>query len=184
MQQYLSKLEKWSIVDRTNDDSNDGYAAITKHYDEYNSSTFTSVAGNLLTNGYKAQLTPGAASIKKVSYTLDTRSTTTLEVFFEVEQGTVFTVDQEGFDVRLVKDTKDGQTRYRYRVRIENLLAQQLGTKFTISGTADGDSFEVSVSPLSYVLTVLNSNNYTAARQNAAAALFFYYTQANSYSGN
>ena len=77
-------------------------------------------------------------------------------------------------------------SKNRYLVVIPNIMAQQLGNRYTVVLNADGDDAEITVSALSYAYGILTSSAYannTVAKQ-AATAIYQYYSAALGYIGS
>ena len=67
-----------------------------------------------------------------------------------------------------------------YIITVTNIPAAWLGDTVAITGTAEGE-FTVSVSALSYVCSVLNSETMSTEAKNAVASLYYYYTNVVAY---
>ena len=94
---------------------------------------------------------------------------TTICVYFQTTVEDVTTLNENA------KQVADGI----YVVEVENIDAASLDTPYTITI----GNVEVYYSGLSYVYSVLNSNNSSVALQNVVKALYAYNAQANEYFG-
>jgi len=122
----------------------------------------------------------GDSMVDRVTYSLSLESETTLNIYLKMKEGYTgpVTASIGGNAVDAVLQT-DG----RYRIRIKNISADDLSDTYEIEISA-GESFTVSVSALSYVNTVLNSdsdtfNNTTA--HYAVTSLYRYYVATMNY---
>ena len=122
----------------------------------------------------------GDSMVDKVTYSLSLESETTLNIYLEMKEGYTGAVTASigGNAVDAVLQT-DG----RYRIQIKNISADDLSDTYEIEISAGGN-FTVSVSALSYVNTVLNSdsdtfNNTTA--HYAVTSIYRYYVATMNY---
>ena len=161
---YLAYVNDWTI--------GESYTEMSKYYTEsfdYDA-ILDAVAGKAIVK------TLTGSKVSKATYKLHLDSTTTVDVFLTVPQGTALTASAtyKG-NVYTAERQKDG----RYMVRIPDIAAHQLGDMITVEGNAGG-AFTVKVSALSYVRSVL-ANNMTAAEKDGMAALYQYYTAVLAY---
>ena len=125
----------------------------------------------------------GSSQIAAVSYSLNLESETAIRIYLKMQDGYTgsVTATLDGNTVDCVKQ-KDG----RYRIEISGISAHKLDDVYDITVSAGGDC-AISVSALSYVNTVLNSendvfNNDTA--HYAVTSLYNYYAKAMNYKNN
>ena len=122
----------------------------------------------------------GDSMVDKVTYSLSLESETTLNVYLKMKDGYTGTVTASigGNAVEAVQQT-DG----RYRIQIKNISADDLSDTYVIEISAGGN-FTVSVSALSYVNTVLNSDSDTfnnATAHYAVTSIYRYYVATMNY---
>jgi hypothetical protein len=164
-QLFLSETNGWKL--------GEDYAAMTLHYaDGYD---FDAVKAAVA--GYKFVKELDGSKVTKATYKLVLDSTTALDVILTVEKGTELTASAE-FNGNTFEAEKlaDG----RYRVRIPDISAHQLGDTVTVTGEAGG-TFTVAVAPLSYVRSVLNSASFGETAKNSMAAMYTYFEKVMAY---
>ena len=164
-QLFLSETNGWKL--------GEDYAAMTLHYaDGYD---FDAVKAAVA--GYKFVKELDGSKVTKATYKLVLDSTTALDVILTVEKGTELTASAE-FNGNTFEAEKlaDG----RYRVRIPDISAHQLGDTVTVTGEAGG-AFTVAVAPLSYVRSVLNSASFGETAKNSMAAMYTYFEKVMAY---
>ena len=81
------------------------------------------------------------------------------------------------YDDYTVSKEADG----RYKVVISKISAHKLGDMYNIKVTTDNGVSTYSVSALSYVYAVLNSDSYNAVSKNAVSSLYKYYEATINY---
>ena len=122
---------------------------------------------------------PEGAFVRSLSYSLMMDDMVTLILSVRTESGHALSSAKIGEETLPIEGGAGG----RYRVRIENIMAHQLGNRYTIVLNAGGEDAEITVSPMSYVRTLLTAsayeNNLTAKQ--AAAAIYQYYQAAIAY---
>lgn len=122
---------------------------------------------------------PEGAFVRSLSYSLMMDDMVTLILSVRTESGHALSSAKIGEETLPIEGGAGG----RYRVRIENIMAHQLGNRYTIVLNAGGEDAEITVSPMSYVKTLLTAsayeNNLTAKQ--AAAAIYQYYQAAIAY---
>lgn len=120
----------------------------------------------------------GSSGIEKVTFTLELDSDTTLDIFLVVpddcRQSLSVTYNGGG---GIGSFQPDG----RYKVQISDIAAHQLGDTYTIGVSTSKGSFNIEVSALSYVHTVLNGTNETDEMKKAVTALYKYYKATLAY---
>lgn len=122
----------------------------------------------------------GSSSVESLTYSLNLETETSIRIYFRVADDYAGEVDARSNNCGL---TLEKQPDGRYRIEISGISAHELGDTYHVT-VAAGGSFVISVSALSYVNTVLNSqaavfNNEAA--HNAAAALYKYYAATVAY---
>lgn len=129
-------------------------------------------------NGKEIVRDTGNSGIEKVTFTLELDSDTTLDIFLVVpddcRQSLSVTYNGGG---RIGSFQPDG----RYKVQISDIAAHQLGDTYTIGVSTSKGSFDIEVSALSYVHTVLNSTQYSDDMKKAVTALYKYYAATMAY---
>ena len=122
---------------------------------------------------------PEGAFVRSLGYSLMLDDMVTLILSVRTESGHALSSARIGEETLPIEGGAGG----RYRVRIENIMAHQLGNRYTIVLNAGGEDAEITVSPMSYVKTLLTAsayeNNMTAKQ--AAAAIYQYYQAAIAY---
>ena len=122
---------------------------------------------------------PEGAFVRSLGYSLMMDDMVTLILTVRTESGHALSSAKIGEETLPIEGGAGG----RYRVRIENIMAHQLGNRYTIVLNAGGENAEITVSPMSYVKTLLTApayeNNLTAKQ--AAAAIYQYYMAAIEY---
>ena len=164
---FLSEVNGWKL--------GEDHAAMTIHYAD--SFDFDAIRSAVAKYTFAKDL--GSSKVSKASYKLVLDSTTTLDVILTVPEGTKLTASAE-FNGKTYEAVKmsDG----RYHVRITDIPAHLLGETVTVSGSAGG-AFSVSLAPLSYVRSVLNSTSFNENAKNNVAALYEYYAKVMAYRG-
>ncbi|MBO4653022.1 MAG: hypothetical protein J5649_06880 [Lachnospiraceae bacterium] len=125
----------------------------------------------------------GDSQIEKVTYSLNLETETAIRIYLKVKDGYTgnVTATMNGSGIDCVKQS-DG----RYQIEISGISAHKLGETYEVKVSAGGE-FTISVSALSYVNTVLNSEssvfNNDDARY-AVTALYNYYVAAMNYLSN
>lgn len=125
----------------------------------------------------------GESMVDKVTFSLSLESETTLNIYLKMKDG--FTGDVTasiGGNAVDVLRQSDG----RYRIQIKNISADNLDDTYGIEVSAGG-SFTISVSALSYVNTVLNSDSSTFDNDTARFAvtsIYRYYLATENYAEN
>lgn len=128
-----------------------------------------------------------SASKTRLSYSLNLESGTLIYLYIKPEEGKTVTAELDGN----AADARQLDGGY-YVVTVPGISAQNLGGQHTIdvtvaNGNADGDTgtenFNVKLSALSYVNTILNpaSGSFSQYAQEAVTALFDYYEAAKAY---
>ncbi len=109
-----------------------------------------------------------------VSCALSLDSFTTFDLFFEPAGGAAFSASAT-FGGQTYEATKVGN---RYRIRVDRIKAGQLGDTVSVTGTAGGKDFQVSMQPLSFAYVVLNGSTYPTEAKEAVTSLYYYYSTA------
>ncbi len=123
------------------------------------------------------------------TYKLALGSETTIYMYFKAAEGKTITgtdqivVTKDGSPVSKAKVTIEGG---RYRVRIPNINAAELGDRFTVTVTdSKGNTAVINACALSYANTILGSEAYdNDISKNAMAAFYRYYEATMAYLKN
>lgn len=167
MQKFLSVSNNWTI--------GTDYAEQTKYYND--SFGLDSVMAAVEDEKFVYDL--GQSDIEKVTYSLSLNADTSINVYLKGKEnydGDV-TVTVNGNTVQAVKQS-DG----RWKIVIPNIPAHMLGAVYNISVTTTNGTADCSVSALSYVRSVLNSDSFNDTAKNAVASLYYYYAATMEYS--
>ena len=165
IQPFLSDVRGWKI--------GTDYSEMTEHFKEpYSEAEIAAVSEAVADRAIVRD--PGDSQIRKVSYNLVLDSETAIRVYLKPKSGYEgeVTATLDGGAENVAEAQSDG----RYLVTIPNISAHQLGDTHIIRVTA-GSSFTVEVSALSYIQSILSSDQYKADQnaRNAMAALYEYY---------
>lgn len=122
----------------------------------------------------------GDSQVEEITYSLDLESETAIYIYLKMKSGYTGSVTalMDGNSITCAKQ-KDG----RYRIKIDGIAAHQLGDTYDVRVSAEGEC-SVSVSPMSYVLTVLESRNSSLNNDTAhyaVTSLYRYYKAAIAY---
>ncbi|MBR6943926.1 MAG: hypothetical protein IKH55_13015, partial [Fibrobacter sp.] len=168
VQAFLETQRTWTI--------GTDYAEMDKHYTDYTSDDISAAQTGLAE--YATTKTVGS-NMQKITYTLVWDSDTELRVYFKpaaTYTGTfTFTVDgnpitEDGEKISVVKQS-DG----RYMVSIKNIAAHEYANFYEIKAIdEDGNESIMTVSPLSYVRSIMANYADNAAAVNAAVAVYRY----------
>jgi len=166
-QTYLSGLHGFSLgTDHASMPSGTGYS----------DADFT--AAKTGTGSYAIVRDTGDSGIEKVSYSLVLDSSTGIYLYLKPASdytGDVTAVIGNGTENVAVKQS-DG----RYRIHISGISAHMLADMYTVTVTA-GTNFEIRVSALSYVDTMLKSESTGDALKKMVVSLYQYYDNAIAY---
>ena len=125
-----------------------------------------------------------AGSVEAVSYFLTLGETTklSLRLRFTSAPGSVSAVVTANNDTETVASTVKALSDTTYLIEIPNIAANNLGAAYHVTVTADDDTaYDISLSALSYVYTMLNANRGNADEDLAFTALYNYYAAADAY---
>ena len=164
-QPFLSAANHWTI--------GTDYSEMTRFFTQaYDLDTVKSKV-----NDQKLVLTKGDSKVENAYIRLTLDSETALSVRLTVPEGTELSATGtfHGTTYQAEKQS-DGS----YIIKVTGIPAAWLGDTLTITGNADGD-FTVTVSALSYVYTVLNSDTMSAEAKNAVASLYYFYSNTVAY---
>jgi len=120
----------------------------------------------------------GDSDIENISFSLYPDAETSIYVYLQ---------PKEGYDgTLLVNNGKYEALRQddgRYLVIIPNIAAHQLGKTYELNIMTESGNAQISVSAMSYVYELLNSETYqdNETAKNAVAALYAYHTAADKY---
>ena len=123
---------------------------------------------------------PGDSRIEAVTYSLNLETETAIRIYLRVQDGYkgAVTAALGETPVNCVRQ-KDG----RYRIELGGIPAHRLGDAYELTVSAGGE-FPISVSALSYVNTVLNSESEAFDNDTAhwaVTSLYNYYAAAEAY---
>ena len=164
-QPFLSATNNWTI--------GTDYAEMSRFFaSAYDLNTVKGIVSS-----YQMALTKGDSKVDTAYMRLTLDSETALSVRLTVTDDTELsaTATFHGNTYQAVKQS-DGS----YIIKVTNIPAAWLGDTVTITGTAGGE-FTVTVSALSYVYSVLNSETMSAEAKNAVASMYYYYTNTVAY---
>ena len=119
--------------------------------------------------------------VNSLSYSLDLESTTNLYLYLDVKSGVV--PDEatlaDGTVLPIMKRSKN-----LYRVSIKGIKASELGNDFSITVKQGGETIaEATVSPMSYIATVLNAESGSLTQadiRDAVCSIYYYYKAAQA----
>ena len=128
---------------------------------------------------YKLVLS-GSSSVKSAAMRLSLDSETAMSIRLTVEDGAELTATATLNGKTFSAET---QTDGSYIIKITGIKAAQLGSELIVTGTAGGEDFSVTVAPLAYVRSILNSSAYSSNlnAQNTVAAFYYYYAAIMAY---
>ncbi|MBR6206379.1 MAG: CAP domain-containing protein [Oscillospiraceae bacterium] len=162
---YLADVNSWTI--------GDSYAEMTRYYET--DFDYAAILSAVESKAFAKELE--GSKMTKATYKLHLDSTTTVDVYLTVEEGTEFSAWAEfGGTTYSPEVQEDG----RYLIRIPDISAHQLGDMIEVYGYADGD-FTVRVSALSYVRSVLKNAASNKAAKDGLSALYNYYAAVLAY---
>ena len=174
VQPFLAEHNNWRLgMDH------DEMAKVGSYSDEDISNTKTAVADNAFS------WSAGKSQIEKVTYSLNLESETAIRIYLTVKEGYEGPVTAKiGEEDVPCEKRSDG----RYRIEIGGISAHKLGDTYNITVSAGGDG-TISVSPLSYVRAVLNSDSNdpifgTERAKYAVVSIYNYYKAAINYKAN
>lgn len=122
---------------------------------------------------------PEGAFIRSLGYSIIMDDMVTIVLNIRTETGHTLNSAKIGDDELPIESTANG----RYRVRIENIMAHQLGDRYHVTLNAGGEDASITVSVLSYANILLTAPVYAdnmTAKQ-AGAAIYQYYMAAIGY---
>lgn len=121
----------------------------------------------------------GTSNVKKVTMSerIDSDSTVDINIYLK-KAGTLSA--SASFCGKTFKAKKVNSTRYR--IRVTNILAQDLNQPIDISGKA-GSAFSMSLTPMTYAKSVLASSAFGENGDNTMAALYYYHLYAQQMNG-
>ena len=167
MQVYLARKNGWDIgikhaaMDCANTYTDDDIEEIRQRVSDYSIVRDT-----------------GNSGIEKVTFALELDSETIIDVYLKPKDGYAGAVEA------YLDDSKENiatlQSDGRYLVQISGVSAHLLGNTYTIHVNA-GEEFDVKVSALSYVSSILNAANSAKDIKEAVASLYDYYDATMAY---
>ena len=116
-------------------------------------------------------------TVGKFQYNLNLDSTTSILIKFHTANVN-FTVTKGG---NAYEDKVNAYTASDCTLYLLHLPVSQLGDNIMVSGTADGNLYNIQISGLTYVYGVLNNDDAKTTLKNLACALCDYYTVARAY---
>ena len=168
VQAFLDTQRPWTL--------GTDYAEMDKHYTDYTSDDISAAQTDLETN-YKISKTVGS-NMQKITYTLVWDSDTELRVYFKpaaTYTGTfTFTANGDPITENGEKISAALQSDGRYLVSIKNIAAHELTAFYTIKAIGDGVESVMTVSPLSYVRSIMTNYADNTAAVSAAVAVYRY----------
>ncbi|WP_455530462.1 hypothetical protein [Ruminococcus sp.] len=168
-QPMLAAANNWTV--------GEDHAEMTKYYaDSYDYSAIREAAAP-----YERKASIVEKDIDKITYSLSLAAETSLNVFVapatSYTGSTAISVEGLSSDEYTVSKEADG----RYKVVISKISAHKLGDIYNIKITTANGVSTYSVSALSYVYAVLNSDSYNAVSKNAVSSLYKYYEATINY---
>ena len=167
VQAFLDTQRPWTL--------GTDYAEMDKHYTDYTSDDISAAQTGLAE--YATAKTVGA-NMQKITYTLVWDSDTELRVYFKpaaTYTGTfTFTANGDPITENGEKISAALQPDGRYLVSIKNIAAHELTAFYTIKAIGDGVESVMTVSPLSYVRSIMTNYADNTAAVNAAVAVYRY----------
>ena len=156
------------------------YAEMTTDYHSGDYSQAELDAARSGVQSYAVIRDTGGSQIDKVTYTLYLESATTVSVYLKTRDG--YEGDVVAYLDSGTENVAEKQADGRYRVQITNISAHLLGEPHEIRVNAGGEAV-VTISALSYIQTVLNSETYQSNTKmlNAVTSLYNYYTAVMAY---
>ncbi len=172
-QQFLSEVNGWTIGAE--------HAGMEHISDGYSEEDI--LVAKQAVEDYNTSVEIGDSQIKKVTYSLNFESETSIRIYLTLKddyEGDV--TAQIGSDAADCTRLKDG----RCCIVIKGIPAHRLGDQYSVTVSAGGTS-TISLSALSYVNKALHTedaalNNLKAC--NSVVSLYYYYEKAKAYSEN
>lgn len=134
---------------------------------------------------YAKSWTVGNSGIKSIAYSLALDSDTEIQLLLRPTSDYSGNVRAYSRGVIGVTDTSTNlavkQSDGRYLVLISDIHADMLDYMNTIRVVTDNGEFDIKVSALSYVNTVLNSDKYNDNMKKAVTSLYRYYKASKEY---
>ena len=161
VQPFLMQQNGWTFG------GDDGYAEMTTYYS--GSIDYEKIKDELEDVSVSANVS--GSGLTGLTYSLRLDSSTEIDVFLKSDSD----IDLSECPYPVTK-LDDG----RYKVQIKNISAADFDKEITVAGVAAGE-FSVTLSPLCYIKSVMNSNNYGFEARNAMAAAYNYYKAAAAY---
>lgn len=143
----------------------DDYAEMTDYYAQ--SFDYIEIYGSINDD---ASVTKGDG-VAKVTTQLRLDSAVRMDINIYVKDGVT------SFDCPGAEDVGGGC----YRVTVEGIDATELGDMTDIMGTAGGSAFDISLSPLTYIKSVLADSSFSLSTKNAVSAFYKYYEATQAY---
>ncbi len=151
--------------------------AIMESKTEYNSETVSEVKTKAAEYKYEI-VRPTGAIITNLTYSLDLETKTSIKIYVEVAEGSEVSATVNGQPAANCSLLSDG----RYCIVIGDISAHKLGDKYNVTITAGNETATITnLSALSYVNTVLSSDNVSNEESYAVASIYNYYVAAEKY---
>ena len=167
MQIYLGNKNEWV--------AGEDYTVLAKYRAaDYSAPDFTAYLAELNANNVAMVKNIDGSVVSKVSYNLNFDSSTYINIKLTASESVIASA------------TVDGMTLYASEagvLRTQGLPIIKLGDAFTLSGTGSTDptEFSVTLSGLSYIRTILKTNDNAQGAKDAMASLYDYYRAATIY---
>lgn len=135
--------------------------------------------------GYAKSWNVGTSGIQSIGYRLVLDSDTALELFLRPAEGYTGKICAYSRGAIGITDTGANlavkQSDGRYLVQISGIPAHRLDYTNTIRVVTDKGEFDIKVSALSYVNTIINSDKYNTNMKKAVTSLYKYYKATKEY---
>ena len=168
VQAFLDTQKNWAVGNE--------YAEMDKYYTDYIADDISAAQTGLA--NYTTDKTVGS-NMQKITYTLVWDSDTELRVYFKpkADYTGTFTFTANGNPI-----TEDGekirvslQSDGRFMVSIKNIAAHEYDSVYTVKAIgSDGVESVMTVSPLSYVRSIMTNYSDNTTAVNAATAVYRY----------
>ena len=170
VQPWLAANNNWTV--------GKDHIAMEMHFTD--SYSYESVKKNV--KPFKRILDLGGSDIQQITYSLSLNSATELNIFVQPKKeydGEVIITIAKDDAPALYKAVK--QSDNRYRITIPNISAHKLGDTFFITAATSNGTATCSVSALSYIYAILNSDSYDDTAKNAVSSFYNYYAATMNY---
>ncbi|WP_295078977.1 CotH kinase family protein [Ruminococcus sp.] len=169
-QPWLAENNNWTVGKE--------HIAMEKHYTD--SYSYESVKENV--EPFKRILDLGGSDIQQITYSLSLDAATELNIFIqpkkEYDGEVTVTINKDG-EPASYKSVK--QSDNRYKITIPNISAHKLGYTYSVTAATSDGTATCSVSALSYIYAILNSDSYDDTAKNAVSSFYNYYDATMKY---